>query len=140
MVCDVHFKLTFKNFFSTLIIEMFQQVDNIHICYLLSFQSACLIFSDNRCGHHYRCHWINIDLTAYLQPKQFDYEHCELLLYQNMVMREAGMHQEALSHLQEYDKQIVDRLCVSETKGIFALDWHSMPCTNCQHMYHLSLN
>ena len=51
------------------------------------------------------------------QPKAFDYEHSELLLYQNMVMREAGMNEEALQHLDEYDRQIVDRLNVSETTG-----------------------
>ena len=51
------------------------------------------------------------------QPKAFDYEHSELLLYQNMVMREAGMNEEALQHLNEYDRQIVDRLNVSETTG-----------------------
>lgn len=51
------------------------------------------------------------------QPKPFDYEHSELLLYQNMVMREAGMHVNALQHLQEYEHQIVDRLCVCETKA-----------------------
>lgn len=51
------------------------------------------------------------------QPKSFDYEHSELLLYQNMVMREAGMHTEAMVHLKDYDKQIVDRLNVSETKA-----------------------
>lgn len=49
------------------------------------------------------------------QPKPFDYEHSELLLYQNMVMREAGLYREALKHLNEYDRQIVDRLHVSET-------------------------
>ncbi|XP_076467925.1 N-alpha-acetyltransferase 15, NatA auxiliary subunit-like [Babylonia areolata] len=49
------------------------------------------------------------------QPKTFDYEHSELLLYQNMVMREANMNKEALQHLEEYDKQIVDRRHVSET-------------------------
>lgn len=54
---------------------------------------------------------------TFQQPKPFDYEHSELLLYQNMVMREAGMHVNALQHLQEYEHQIVDRLCVCETKG-----------------------
>ncbi|KAL8581006.1 N-alpha-acetyltransferase 15, NatA auxiliary subunit [Nucella lapillus] len=49
------------------------------------------------------------------QPKSLDYEHSEMLLYQNTVMREAGMNQEALQHLEDYDKQIVDRLHVSET-------------------------
>ncbi|XP_013092787.2 N-alpha-acetyltransferase 15, NatA auxiliary subunit-like [Biomphalaria glabrata] len=45
----------------------------------------------------------------------YDYEHSELLLYQNMVMQEAGMNQEAIEHLKTFDKQIVDRLYVQET-------------------------
>jgi len=47
----------------------------------------------------------------------FDYEHSELLLYQNLVMQEAGMKTEAMEHLHNYDKQIVDRLYVQETKA-----------------------
>lgn len=50
-------------------------------------------------------------------PKAFDYEHSELLLYQNMVLREKGNMQDALDHLDKYDSQIVDRLFVQETKG-----------------------
>ncbi|KAK3784704.1 hypothetical protein RRG08_032159 [Elysia crispata] len=48
-------------------------------------------------------------------PKSFDYEHSELLLYQNMVMQEAGMYQEAMEHFRTYDKQIVDKLYIQET-------------------------
>ncbi|KAK2165073.1 hypothetical protein LSH36_55g06042 [Paralvinella palmiformis] len=51
------------------------------------------------------------------QVKPFDYEHNEMLLYQNSVMVEAGMYEEALKHLEEYDEQIVDRLALSEAKG-----------------------
>lgn len=50
-------------------------------------------------------------------PKSLDYEHSELLMYQNLIMREAGMIDEAINHLQRYDKQIVDRLAVEETKA-----------------------
>ncbi|XP_048773371.1 N-alpha-acetyltransferase 15, NatA auxiliary subunit-like isoform X2 [Ostrea edulis] len=50
-------------------------------------------------------------------PKNLDYEHNELLMYQNLIMREAGMIDESLNHLQRYDKQIVDRLGVEETKA-----------------------
>ena len=49
--------------------------------------------------------------------KPFDYEHSEMLLYQNMVMREAGMTEEALKHLDTYDAQLVDRITVKEVKG-----------------------
>jgi N-alpha-acetyltransferase 15/16, NatA auxiliary subunit len=50
-----------------------------------------------------------------------DYEHSEMLLYQNMVMIDAGLEQNALEHLQEFDSQILDRLAVEETKGSSAL-------------------
>lgn len=40
-----------------------------------------------------------------------------MLLYQNMVMMEGGLYKEALNHLDTYDKQIVDRLAFTETKG-----------------------
>ncbi|KAK7097914.1 N-alpha-acetyltransferase 15, NatA auxiliary subunit-like [Littorina saxatilis] len=56
------------------------------------------------------------------QPKSHDYEHSELLLYQNMVMRDAGMNQEALQQLDHYDLQIVDRLSVSETTAEIQLE------------------
>ncbi|ELU08201.1 hypothetical protein CAPTEDRAFT_222736 [Capitella teleta] len=49
--------------------------------------------------------------------KPFDYEHSELILYQNMILFEAGKYKEALQHLESYDKQIVDRLAVQETKA-----------------------
>lgn len=52
-----------------------------------------------------------------MQVKPYDYEHSELLLYQNMVMMEAGMYKEAMQHLETYDKQIVDRLAVQETRA-----------------------
>ena len=61
------------------------------------------------------------------QPKPYyDYEHSELLLYQNLVMQEAGMTDEALEHLHNYDKQIVDRLYVKETTGMSS----SQCCSN----------
>jgi len=52
------------------------------------------------------------------QPvKPFDYEHSEMLLYQNMVFMDAEMYKEALEHLDTFDKQIVDRLSLKETKA-----------------------
>ena len=51
------------------------------------------------------------------QVKPFDYEHSEMLLYQNMVFMDAEMYKEALEHLATFDKQIVDRLSLKETKG-----------------------
>lgn len=46
-----------------------------------------------------------------------DYEHSEMLLYQNMVMQEADMIDESLNHLNTNENQIVDRLYLLETKG-----------------------
>lgn len=46
-----------------------------------------------------------------------DYEYSELLLYQNQVLREAGLYKEALDHLNNYEKQICDKLAVEETRG-----------------------
>lgn len=50
-------------------------------------------------------------------PDKVDYEYSELLLYQNQVLREAGLHKEALEHLTNYEKQICDKLAVEETRG-----------------------
>ena len=46
-----------------------------------------------------------------------DYEHSEMLLYQNMVMQEADMIDESLNHLNSNENQIVDRLYLLETRG-----------------------
>ena len=60
---------------------------------------------------------IGMRLLDGLQVKQLDYEHSEMLLYQNMVMVEAGLEEEALQHLSDYDRQILDKLAVQEMKG-----------------------
>jgi hypothetical protein len=51
-------------------------------------------------------------------PDKVDYEYSELLLYQNQVLREAGLFKEALEHLTTYEKQICDKLAVEETRGV----------------------
>ncbi|KAK1175482.1 N-alpha-acetyltransferase 15, NatA auxiliary subunit-like [Acipenser oxyrinchus oxyrinchus] len=55
--------------------------------------------------------------TQQTSPEKVDYEYSELLLYQNQVLREAGLYKEALEHLTTYEKQICDKLAVEETKG-----------------------
>nr|XP_036854502.1 N-alpha-acetyltransferase 15, NatA auxiliary subunit isoform X3 [Manis javanica] len=55
--------------------------------------------------------------TQQTSPDKVDYEYSELLLYQNQVLREAGLYREALEHLCTYEKQICDKLAVEETKG-----------------------
>lgn len=44
----------------------------------------------------------------------YDYEHSELLLYQNMVIRESGDLKAALTHLETSQDQIVDKLTLKE--------------------------
>lgn len=58
-------------------------------------------------------------LFAFVQtsPDKVDYEYSELLLYQNQVLREAGLYKEALEHLSNFEKQICDKLAVEETRG-----------------------
>ncbi|XP_020308301.1 N-alpha-acetyltransferase 15, NatA auxiliary subunit [Oncorhynchus kisutch] len=55
--------------------------------------------------------------TQQTSPDKVDYEYSELLLYQNQVLREAGLFKEALEHLITYEKQICDKLAVEETRG-----------------------
>lgn len=52
---------------------------------------------------------------------QYDYEHSELLLYQNLVLAESGQHDRALKHLDKFHHQILDKLAIMETKGEFTL-------------------
>ncbi|XP_070168263.1 N-alpha-acetyltransferase 15, NatA auxiliary subunit [Polyergus mexicanus] len=47
----------------------------------------------------------------------YDYEHSELLLYQNMVIQESGECEQALKHLDKYSDQICDKVTVKETYG-----------------------
>lgn len=51
----------------------------------------------------------------------YDYEHSELLLYQNMVLAESGQYERALQHLQKFESQILDKLSVKETSGEYYL-------------------
>uniref|UniRef100_A0A8C9VDN2 N-alpha-acetyltransferase 15, NatA auxiliary subunit n=1 Tax=Scleropages formosus TaxID=113540 RepID=A0A8C9VDN2_SCLFO len=60
--------------------------------------------------------------TQQTSPDKVDYEYSELLLYQNQVLREAGLLREALEHLTNYEKQICDKLAVEETRGELLLN------------------
>ena len=53
-----------------------------------------------------------------LQKAAYDYEHSELLLYQNMVIQESGDYTAALEHLDKYEEQICDKLSLLETRGM----------------------
>ncbi|XP_047141006.1 N-alpha-acetyltransferase 15, NatA auxiliary subunit isoform X1 [Hydra vulgaris] len=46
-----------------------------------------------------------------------DFEHSEMLLYQNMVLSEQGKIKESLQHLEKYENLITDKLKVSEIKA-----------------------
>ena len=47
-----------------------------------------------------------------------DIEHSEMLLYQNMLLREQGKIDESLQHLDTYENKFTDKLQVQEIKGI----------------------
>jgi hypothetical protein len=66
------------------------------------------------------------------QKNSFDYEHSELLLYQNMVIQESGALKEALDHLTRYSDQICDKLSIKETLGKF--------CSRCSAPLYLSVS
>lgn len=51
----------------------------------------------------------------------YDYEYSELLLYQNMVIRESGDVQGALDHLDLYHQSICDKINLKEIKGRYLL-------------------
>jgi len=70
---------------------------------------------------------VNRELVGHFMKKMFDkkndydYEHSELLLYQNMVIQESGDIPSALKHLEEYEEGIFDKIKVLELKGKFQL-------------------
>ncbi|TRY74013.1 hypothetical protein TCAL_06697 [Tigriopus californicus] len=55
------------------------------------------------------------------QKAAYDYEHSELLLYQNMVIQESGDISGALEHLMKYEPQICDQAHFLTTKGSLLL-------------------
>ena len=57
-------------------------------------------------------------MAILLQKAAYDYEHSELLLYQNMVIQESGDFSGALDHLDKYEDQICDKLSMQETRGL----------------------
>ncbi|KAF2359906.1 N-terminal acetyltransferase A auxiliary subunit [Trinorchestia longiramus] len=55
--------------------------------------------------------------TMQVKKNTYDYEYSELLLYQNMVMREAGLLEEALEHINTYKESIYDKVTSLEIRG-----------------------
>ncbi|XP_058789166.1 N-alpha-acetyltransferase 15, NatA auxiliary subunit [Phymastichus coffea] len=52
----------------------------------------------------------------------YNYEHSELLLYQNVVIQESGDSEQALKHLDKHHEQICDKITVKETYGKLRLE------------------
>ncbi|XP_076045316.1 N-alpha-acetyltransferase 15/16 isoform X2 [Oratosquilla oratoria] len=52
-----------------------------------------------------------------IQKTTYDFEYSELLLYQNMVLRESGKIDEAMKHLGTYENNICDKVTLQEIKG-----------------------
>lgn len=52
-----------------------------------------------------------------IQKTSYDYEYSELLLYQNLVIRESKNLHEALRHLSTYESNICDKVTLQELKG-----------------------
>lgn len=55
------------------------------------------------------------------QKTAYDYEHSELLMYQNMVLKESGDTVAALAHLELYESAICDKIALREIKGKYLL-------------------
>ncbi|MCL4127711.1 UNVERIFIED_CONTAM: hypothetical protein GTU68_030789 [Idotea baltica] len=52
-----------------------------------------------------------------IQKSTYDYEYSELLLYQNMVLRESNRVEEAMEHLLSYQSNICDKVTLQEIRG-----------------------
>lgn len=44
-------------------------------------------------------------------------EYSEVVFFEVFIMCEAGNHEDALRHLEEMESNLVDVLCITETKG-----------------------
>ena len=58
-----------------------------------------------------------VGVCVCVQAKPFDYEHSEMLLYQNEVLVESGAHADALAHLTRHDAHLVDRVAADEARA-----------------------
>jgi len=72
-------------------------------------------------------HEVNRDVMGKLMKEMFHtkgdfaYEHSELLLYQNQILREAGRFDEALDHLEKWGDLVVDRVKKDEARATLLL-------------------
>ena len=64
------------------------------------------------------CAYTDLLFVICLQMKSsHDFEHSEMLLYQNMILRESGKTRDALKHLTDFSKFITDKIQVKELQG-----------------------
>ena len=72
-------------------------------------------------------HEVNRDVMGKLMKEMFHtkgdfaYEHSELLIYQNEILREAGRIEEALIHLEKWGELMVDRVKKEEARASLLL-------------------
>ncbi len=52
-----------------------------------------------------------------MKPKTVDFEQSELLLYQNMLYKDAGLYEQSIKHMEENQKYILDKLKLEENRG-----------------------
>jgi len=57
------------------------------------------------------------DFRKTLVKSEYDYEQSELLLYMHQVMFEGGLYQQSLTHLEQYEDQICDKLSLMEARA-----------------------
>jgi len=55
-----------------------------------------------------------------------DFEHSEMLLYQNMILRESGKTRDAIKHLTDYSKFITDKVQVKELQASLHMELDEM--------------
>ncbi|KAK6742518.1 hypothetical protein RB195_010032 [Necator americanus] len=56
------------------------------------------------------------------KPSSYDFEYSELVLYQNMILCEAGQLEEALAKLEENSSVIVDKVSYMEKRGSILME------------------
>ena len=87
--------------------EMYYSTTYIHFCFWKKYLTPqkCVVLSLKLILQLNKiflfCHTIYDFLN--FQKNAYDYEHSELLLYQNMVMQESGDYAGALAHLDKYE-------------------------------------
>ena len=87
---------------------------------MVNQKSATLVLNSKCAKMNYTsCRHSLLFMFLYCQVKStHDFEHSEMLLYQNMILRESNKKSEARKHLIEYSKFVTDKLQVKELQGM----------------------